>query len=72
MKNIRYLDNVSSLVFDQEKCVGCGLCEQVCPHYVFNMKDKKAQLSDPNACMECGACVNNCFSNAISVKPGVG
>ncbi|MBW1643425.1 MAG: 4Fe-4S binding protein, partial [Deltaproteobacteria bacterium] len=25
-----------------------------------------------NACMECGACVNNCPSNALEVSPGVG
>ncbi|MCP3875414.1 MAG: 4Fe-4S dicluster domain-containing protein, partial [Desulfobacteraceae bacterium] len=27
---------------------------------------------DFNACIECGACVNNCPTQAIEVTPGVG
>ena len=72
MEDLRYLDDVSTLVLDQEKCIGCTLCTQVCPHTVFEMEDGKAQIIDFNACMECGACVNNCPSKAIQVSPGVG
>lgn len=72
MEDLRYLDDVSTLVLDQEKCIGCTLCTQVCPHAVFEMQDNKAQIVDFNACMECGACVNNCPSQAIRVSPGVG
>ncbi len=72
MEDLRYLDDVSTLVLDQEKCIGCTLCTQVCPHHVFEMEEKKAQIVDFNACMECGACVNNCPSKAIQVSPGVG
>lgn len=72
MKDLRYLDDVSTLVLDPDKCIGCSLCTHVCPHAVFEMSDKKARLVDYNACMECGACVNNCPSGAIRVNPGVG
>ncbi len=72
MEDLRYLDDVSTLVLDQEKCIGCTLCTQVCPHAVFEMEENKAQIVDFNACMECGACVNNCPSQAIRVSPGVG
>ena len=72
MENIRYLDDVSSLVLDQDKCIGCSLCTEVCPHHVFELRESKAEIVDFNACMECGACVNNCPSNAIAVSPGVG
>ncbi|MBI9090981.1 MAG: 4Fe-4S binding protein [Desulfobacterium sp.] len=72
MKNLRYLDNVSTLVLDDEKCVGCSLCTEVCPHAVFEMAQNRALIVDLNACMECGACVTNCPSGAISVSPGVG
>ena len=72
MEHLRYLDDVSTLVLETEKCVGCSLCTLVCPHGVFEMADNKARLVDFNACMECGACVNNCPSGAISVNPGVG
>jgi len=72
MKEFRHLDDVSSLVLDRDKCIGCGLCTEVCPHAVFEMDQKKAHIVDFNACMECGACVNNCPGEAISVNPGVG
>ncbi len=72
MKDLRYLNDVSTLVLDKAKCIGCTLCTEVCPHTVFEMKDKKAVIADFNACIECGACVNNCPSGAIMVNPGVG
>jgi NAD-dependent dihydropyrimidine dehydrogenase PreA subunit len=72
MEDIRYIDDVSSLVLNQDKCIGCGLCTEVCPHNVFELRQGKAEIIDFNACMECGACVNNCPSNAIEVSPGVG
>ena len=72
MKDFRHLDDVSTLVLDKDKCIGCGLCTEVCPHAVFELDQKKAHIVDFNACMECGACVNNCPSEAISVSPGVG
>jgi len=72
MKELRYLDDVSTLVLDPEKYIGCRLCTEVCPQAVFEMRGNKAHIADFNACMECGACVNNCPSGAISVNPGVG
>lgn len=72
MHGLKYLDNVSTLALDEQKCIGCTLCTQVCPHTVFVMSDKTAKIIDRDACMECGACVNNCPAGAISVNPGVG
>lgn len=72
MKTFRHLKDVSTLSLDPEKCVGCGVCETVCPHGVFEMNHKKAVLTDLNGCMECGACAVNCVTGAISVDPGVG
>ena len=72
METLRYLEDVSTLLLDEQKCIGCTLCTQVCPHAVFEMADKKARIIDLDACMECGACVNNCPSGAIEVSPGVG
>jgi NAD-dependent dihydropyrimidine dehydrogenase PreA subunit len=72
MKEFRYLSGVSTLAFQSENCVGCGMCEQVCPHGVFQMENSKAVVTDPDGCMECGACAMNCPTAAISVTPGVG
>ncbi len=72
MKDFRYLEDVATLVLDEAKCIGCGLCTEVCPHAVFEMNQNRTKIVDFNACMECGACVNNCPADAISVSPGVG
>jgi len=68
----RYLNNVSTLVLDTGKCIGCGRCTEVCPHAVFDIADKKALIADKDACMECGACALNCPTKAIKVDAGVG
>ena len=72
MENFRYLSGVTTLQLDREVCTGCGMCETVCPHTVFQMKGKKAIIHDFDGCMECGACSMNCPVGAITVKPGVG
>lgn len=72
MKDFRYIEGVATLRLDPAKCVGCGMCETVCPHRVFLVREKKAAIGDRDACMECGACAQNCPANAIAVTPGVG
>jgi len=68
----RYLKNVTTLSLNVDECVGCGLCETVCPHGVFEMNERKAYLADKDACMECGACALNCPTKALAVDSGVG
>jgi len=72
MDNQVYLKNVVSLSYNQDKCTGCRMCVDVCPHGVFKMVDKKAQIANRDKCMECGACALNCTAGAITVKSGVG
>lgn len=72
MKNFKYLKDVATLKLDQSKCTGCKICTSVCPHALFRIKDKKAEVRDKDACMECGACALNCPAEAITVTPGVG
>ena len=67
-----YVRNGETLALDRALCNGCGRCIAVCPHAVLAMVDQKAQIVDSEACMECGACSNNCETGAITVKAGVG
>ncbi|MDA8388736.1 MAG: mercury methylation ferredoxin HgcB [Nitrospiraceae bacterium] len=69
---MRYLANAATLGLSAEKCVGCGMCLEVCPHDVFTLEGKKAVIRDLDACMECGACAKNCPVGAVSVRSGVG
>jgi NAD-dependent dihydropyrimidine dehydrogenase PreA subunit len=72
MTGFRYLTNVSTLELDEEACVGCGRCAEVCPHQVVTLHERKARVEDLDACMECGACATNCPTGAIRVDAGVG
>ncbi len=69
---MKYLAHVVTLDLDPTLCNGCGLCVQVCPHAVLAMVQKRAAVVDRDACIECGACGNNCEQDAISVRAGVG
>lgn len=69
---MKYLSRDISLRLDVSRCIGCGMCEIVCPHGVFAVENKKATIPGRDACMECGACARNCPANAIAVASGVG
>lgn len=68
----KYLKNVATLNLSAEKCIGCGRCQEVCPHGVFRVEERKARIMDRDLCMECGACAVNCPASAITVDAGVG
>lgn len=68
----KYLKNVVTLKLDADRCTGCGRCIEVCPHNVFELKDRKAVIINRDFCIECGACVKNCPFHAVAVNPGVG
>ena len=69
---MKYLSKQLTLELDADCCIGCGLCETVCPHGVFSIQQGKAQVQDRDSCIECGACARNCPVDAISVDSGVG
>ena len=72
MEKLRYLKDVVTLALDAERCVGCGLCADVCPRGVLSLDNGRAAIIDRDACMECGACAMNCPAGAITVQSGVG
>ena len=69
---MKYFSKQLTLKLNPDPCIGCGLCETVCPHGVFIVRDRKASIVDRDACIECGACARNCPVDAISVDSGVG
>ena len=54
---------------DQETCIGCGACVEVCPQGVFEMGDDgKAKVVKQDECIVCRACESGCPSNSIKVE----
>jgi len=49
---------------NQEKCIGCGSCVDVCPVGAIFMKNGKAVV-DQDKCIHCGKCLNVCPKEAI-------
>lgn len=52
---------------DGSLCVGCGICEKVCPQNNIKLLDKKAVRG--KNCSTCIACVNMCPEQAIKIGP---
>ena len=66
----RPADHVASNYYvslDEEKCVGCGICEKRCQTRAFTIVDKKAVL-DSGKCIGCGLCVAACKTGALELK----
>ncbi len=60
------------LSIDQETCIGCGTCEEICPA-VFHVNEiaGKAEVIDEEACEFVGCCEaaeENCPVHAIIIQ----
>ncbi|MBB6062806.1 coenzyme F420-reducing hydrogenase beta subunit [Thermosipho japonicus] len=51
-------------------CIGCGLCENVCPKKCINITEKSnigiIPKVDEKLCVNCGACLDTCPTNEIA------
>lgn len=50
---------------DENKCIGCGKCEKLCPMNNIKVIDK--QVVQNNRCTMCYRCINNCPKQAMTL-----
>ena len=51
---------------DEDKCTGCGLCEQVCPNQTIEECEEGIRKIDNKECLVCQDCAAVCPVDAIS------
>ena len=54
-----------TITVDEDKCIGCGKCVEVCPFNLRIVEEGKSSV-DPKLCLGCGRCVDVCPNGAIS------
>jgi len=62
--------DISPIVY-QQKCIGCGECEKVCPVKAIIIKSNKSVI-DGAKCIGCATCIAVCPVSAIDVPWGSG
>ncbi len=54
-----------------ENCTGCGACVRTCPQKILELtSDKKMDPVDPDRCMSCFGCEDECNFGAVFIKKG--
>ena len=56
---------MSILIVSQTKCVKCGICCEVCPSKVLELRENGPEMLCAERCIACGHCVAVCPHDAI-------
>ncbi len=61
---------MSNIHIDYSRCVGDGICAEICPIKLYRMEDNKPQLLKGAGafCIACGHCVAACPKGAIALE----
>jgi len=61
---------MATLVVDDELCIGCGTCVEICPDVFELGENEKAYVKNQEGCKECNCeeAINSCPVSAISWK----
>ncbi|MBO6084119.1 MAG: 4Fe-4S binding protein [Candidatus Methanomethylophilaceae archaeon] len=57
-----------TIVIDESRCNGCGLCVKACHEGALSIVDGKARMTDAMLCDGIGDCLPACPQDAISFK----
>jgi heterodisulfide reductase subunit A len=52
---------------DEDLCIGCGLCEEICPYGAPKIEEGKSKIREI-LCRGCGSCAAECPKQAITMR----
>ncbi|MCI5158496.1 MAG: 4Fe-4S dicluster domain-containing protein [Candidatus Electrothrix sp. AUS1_2] len=58
---------MAEIIIDEKKCNGCGACVEACPGDVYELREGKAAVVNPEACHHCHTCEDVCEQDACCV-----
>ena len=66
MGNGKVKTEAITAVVDESQCIGCGLCEEICPYGAPKIEDGKSKIREV-LCRGCGSCAAECPKRAITM-----
>lgn len=60
-----------SIRINEEKCIGCGKCVEICPGTLIILENKRAVMNYPKDCWGCASCLKECPVGAVEFFLGV-
>jgi heterodisulfide reductase subunit A len=67
MGNGKVKTEAITAVVDEEQCIGCGLCEEICPYGAPRIEEGKSKIREI-LCRGCGSCAAECPKRAIAMR----
>jgi len=67
MANKKVRTEAITAVVDRERCIGCRMCENLCPYGAHRVEDGKSTVIEA-LCKGCGVCAAACMRRAISMR----
>ena len=67
MGNGKVRTDAITAVVDEDLCIGCGLCEEICPYGAPRIEDGKSKIREI-LCRGCGSCAAECPKRAITMR----
>jgi NAD-dependent dihydropyrimidine dehydrogenase PreA subunit len=66
---IRLILGIERINLDASACIGCGVCQDICPVGAYRLDDqqRKSVMDCPSRCTACTACVMQCPTGAVSI-----